>query len=163
MIMDTRRTIALIDDDRAWLDTLAEFLGDRGYHVHTAQGAASGLALLEKFDAAAAVIDFRMPEMNGLQLLRRLRQRWGKLPVLLLSGDDDPLLQTRALEEGAFAFLSKGTSPGLLLRLLLHTLSNAMDPNGPTAAGLLWRRLLPAVRPSGPWLPALPRRQSGQL
>jgi DNA-binding response OmpR family regulator len=161
--MDTRRTIALIDDDRAWLDTLAEFLGDRGYRVHTAQGATSGLALLEKLDAAAAVIDLSMPEMNGLQLLRRLRQRWGKLQVLLLSGDDDPALPTRALEEGAFAFLSKGTSPGLLLRLLLHTLRNATDPNAPVAAGSLWRRLLPTVCPSGPWLPALPRRQTGRL
>jgi CheY-like chemotaxis protein len=155
--MDTRRTIALIDDDRAWLDTLAEFLGGRGYHVHTAQGATSGLALLEKLDAAAAVIDFRMPEMNGLQLLRRLRQRFGKLQVLLLSGDDDPLLRTRALEEGAFAFLSKGTPPSLLLRSLLHTLSKAMKPDASVAAGLLWRHLLPAVRPSGPWLPAMPR------
>ncbi|HEY1861448.1 MAG TPA: response regulator, partial [Gemmataceae bacterium] len=99
--MDTRRRIALIDDDRAWLDTLAEYLQDRGYNVRTALGARSGLALLDEFDVAAAVIDFRMPDMDGLQLLRRLRQKRQDLDVLMLSGEDDPQLKSRALAEGA--------------------------------------------------------------
>ena len=114
--MDTRRSIALIDDDRAWRDTLAEFLQDRGYRVCTAENGGSGLALLERFDVGAAVIDFRMPDMDGIQLLRRLRQQRQDLNVLLLSGEEDPHLESRALAEGAVAFLSKATAPALLLQ-----------------------------------------------
>lgn len=149
--MDTRRRIALIDDDRAWLDTLAEYLRDRGFHVHTAQGARSGLALLEEFDAAAVVIDFHMPDMDGLQLLRQLRQRRQDLDVLLLSGEDDPLLESRALAAGAVAFLSKSTAPALLLRRLLQTLDGASNRHGQSLC--LLRKLLPALRRTGPWLP----------
>jgi DNA-binding NtrC family response regulator len=149
--MDTRRSIALIDDDRAWLDTLAEFLQDRGYHVRTAQGARSGLALLQEFEAAAAVIDIRMPDMDGLQLLRRLRRQRHDLNVLLLSGEEDPQLESRALAEGAFAFLSKTTAPALLLQTLLQSLTRATASHG--QSGHLWRQLVPMLRDAGPWLP----------
>jgi DNA-binding NtrC family response regulator len=146
--MDTRRRIALIDDDRAWLDTLAEFLQDRGFHVRTAQGARSGLALLDEFDVATAVIDFRMPDMDGLQLLRRLRRNRPDLDVLLLSGEEDPQLESRALAEGAVAFLSKGNAPALLLRQLLQVLAHAALRHGKSDE--VWRRLLPMLRAQGP-------------
>jgi DNA-binding NtrC family response regulator len=149
--MDTRRRIALIDDDRAWLDTLAECLQDRGYKVRTAQGARSGLALLDKFDVATAVIDFHMPDMDGLQLLQHLRHRRPDLDVLLLSGEDDPQLKSRALAEGAVAFLSKGAAPALLLRQLLQVLAHAGLRQGWTEDD--WRRQLPVLRAQGPWLP----------
>jgi DNA-binding response OmpR family regulator len=149
--MDNRRRIALIDDDRAWLDTLAEYLQEQGYNVHTAQGARSGLALLDNFDAAVLVIDFHMPDMDGLQLLRHLRQRGQNVEVLLLSGADDPLLESRALAEGALAFLSKATAPALLLQRLLQTLALAIDRHGRSED--LLRTLLPALRQAGPWLP----------
>jgi CheY-like chemotaxis protein len=149
--MDTRRSIALIDDDRAWLDTLAEFLQDRGYDVRTAQGAGSWLDLLEEFDVAAAVIDFHMPDMDGLQLLRRLRRRRQDLRVLLLSGEENPQLESRALAEGAVAFLSKATAPALLLQMLLQSLAHATARHEQSVH--IWRQLLPMLREAGPWLP----------
>jgi DNA-binding response OmpR family regulator len=158
--MDTRRSIALIDDNRAWLDTLAEFLQDRGYHVRTALGARLGLALLNDFDAAAAVIDFRMPDMDGLQLLRLLRQRRQGMRVLLLSGEEDEQLESRALAEGAAAFLSKATAPALLLQMLLQSLAAATAPGG--ASGQLLRQLLPMLRAAGPWLPVPFSKTSGR-
>jgi DNA-binding response OmpR family regulator len=141
--MDTRHRIALIDDDRAWLNTLAEYLEDRGYHVHTADRALSGLDLIDRHEVVAVVVDFRMPDMDGLQVLRRLRQRGRRVEVLMLSGEDDTLLESRALAEGATAFLPKATAPGQLLRTLLHTLAQAVHRVD----------LLPAPRRPGLWLP----------
>jgi CheY-like chemotaxis protein len=91
--------------------------------VCTADRPQLGSALLEKCEGIrAVVIDFRMPEMDGLELLRQIRRR-RHLPVLLLSSEDDPALAARALAEGARAFLSKTTAPRLLLARLRQLLT----------------------------------------
>lgn len=149
--MDTSPRIALIDDDRAWLETLAEFLGGKGFQVRTAVGGSGGLALLEQGDIGVAVVDFHMPGCDGLELLRQLRQRRRDVGVLLMSSDDDPRLPERALAAGAAAFLSKNLAPVLLLRSLLEVLSSLAE------RGVPWDRCLPVPRRSGPWLPMLLR------
>jgi len=99
--------------------------------------------LLDRHEVVAVVVDFRMPEMDGLQLLRRLRQRGRRVEVLMLSSEEDACLESRALAEGAMAFLSKTTAPALLLQRLLQSLARAVQGGA----------RLPAPRRSGPWLP----------
>ena len=121
--MNGSSPILLIDDDPAWLETLADCLEHEGFAVRTADRPQLGLAVLDKADAVGAVvIDFRMPEMDGLELLRQIRRR-RHLPVLLLSGEDDPALAARALAEGARAVLCKTTAPRVLLTRLLRLLT----------------------------------------
>jgi CheY-like chemotaxis protein len=122
--MNPSPPVLLIDDDRVWLETLADCLRHEGLSVRTADRPRLGLALLEKAGPVrAVVIDFRMPEMDGLELLRQIRQRRRHLPVLLLSSEDDPALAARALAEGAWAFLCKTTAPRLLLSRLRQLLT----------------------------------------
>jgi DNA-binding response OmpR family regulator len=122
--MNASSAILLIDDDPAWLETLADCLRHEGLAVRTADRPQLGLALLEASDAiGAVVIDFRMPEMDGLELLRQIRRRRRHLPVVLLSGEDDPALAARALAEGARAFLPKPTAPRVLLARLRQLLT----------------------------------------
>src|SRR5262245_57766590 len=92
--------VVLIDDDRGWLDTLSGYLRGKGFDVWTARGARPGLAVLEEHDASVAVIDFEMPDMNGLELLREIRERGQHVAVLLLSSEEDPRVAARALEMG---------------------------------------------------------------
>jgi two-component system response regulator DctR len=143
--MTTSSRIALIDDDRAWRETLSDYLGEKGFHVFAAEGARRGLAILAANDIALAIIDFHMPEMSGLELLRYLRRRPRRVTALMVSSDDDPSLAERALAEGARAFLSKTTAPPVLLRTLLQTLSRA------AAEPALW---LPIAIHRGVFLPA---------
>ena len=147
--MDTRGSILLIDDDRAWLDTLAEYLQDKGYPVEKAHGGIHGLKLLDRLDVSVAVIDFRMPGMNGIELLRQMRRKRSNLGVLLLSSEDDPALPTLALAEGAKAFLSKNSPP----RQLLHLLNETLAIYGYGDARPSPDRLLPVVRPNRRTLP----------
>jgi DNA-binding NarL/FixJ family response regulator len=114
--------LVLIDDNRAWLDTLADYLEQNGFEVRKANGGKPGLELLEKSGISVAVVDFNMPEMNGLELLRELRERQKNVAVLVLSSEEDPEISQRVLEEGAKAFLSKSTTPVKLLRALLQAL-----------------------------------------
>jgi len=120
--MNPTLQLLLIDDNRAWLDTLADFLEQHGFEVNTAEGGRPGLDLLEQSGIRVAVVDFNMPEMSGLELLRELRERHKNVAVLVLSGEEDPDLPQRVLEEGAKAFLSKSTAPVQLLRELLQAL-----------------------------------------
>jgi DNA-binding response OmpR family regulator len=135
--------VALIDDDRNWLDTLAEYLGDRGYRVETALGGSRGLRLLERGGVGLAVVDFHMPDLDGLELLRQLRRRRLNVDVLLMSSDDDPALATRVRAAGAAGFLSKNTPPGLLLRALTQTLSSVLAEMARRPDLSPWDRFLP--------------------
>lgn len=121
--MNANREILLIDDNPTWRDTLADFLRSRGFAVQTAGQGDTGLELLVQCKPQLAVIDFQMPGLNGLELLRALRRTGTRVNVLLLSSEDDPELPARALAEGARAFLSKTLPPSELLKTLLTTLS----------------------------------------
>jgi CheY-like chemotaxis protein len=120
--MVTTLQLVLIDDNRAWLDTLAECLEENGFEVRKAEGGKPGLELLEQSGIRVAVIDCDMPEMDGLEVLRELRQRNKNVAVLALSGEEDPDLPQRFLEEGAKAFFSKSTAPIQLIRSLVQAL-----------------------------------------
>jgi CheY-like chemotaxis protein len=147
--------IILIDDNRSWLETLAEYLEDRGFEVHTAEGGDRGLALLEKNGVALAVVDFDMPGMTGLELLRQVRQQGRNVTVLLLSSEDDPKLPEQARAEGAKAFLSKSTAPGRLLRELVQLLIAASFEVAVVAVFATREdRLLPGPSPTIRYLPA---------
>jgi len=110
--MRATSSILLVDDNAAWRETLAEVLRDQGFNVATAEGSLSGQALLDQADFFAAVIDNHMADMSGLEWLPALRDR---LPVLMLSSEDDPQTVELAIEEGALAFLSKSQPPRQLL------------------------------------------------
>src|SRR5258708_11447350 len=95
--MDTSPRIALIDNDRAWLETLSDFLGTKGWLVHTAEGGLRGLELLARNEVALVVVDFHMPDLDGLELIRQVRARCQNLRVLLLSSEEAPELPARSL------------------------------------------------------------------
>lgn len=117
--------VALIDDDPLWLDTLADFLERRGYQTVSASAGGAGLDLLKKEPVKLALVDYHMPDMNGLELLTRLQESLQAPPVLLVSSDSEPTLARRALAAGAKAFLPKSSPPLMLLntikRLLLDS------------------------------------------
>ena len=123
--MDTSSRLALIDDDRAWRETLAEYLEPKGFEVYPAESGRRGFDLLQAKDIRLAVIDFHLGEMDGLHLLRRLRRIRRPIRAFLTSSDEDPTLPARALAEGAQAFLSKTIAPATFLQSLLQSLRAA--------------------------------------
>jgi DNA-binding response OmpR family regulator len=136
------------------VETLAEYLRDKGYGVETALGGTRGLRLLERGGISLAVVDFHMPDLDGMELLRQLRRRRLNVDVLLMSSDDDPALPVRVLREGAAAFLSKNEAPGRLLRALTKTLSAVFADMALRPPALSrWDRFLPVPRRAGLWLP----------
>jgi len=109
--------ILLIDDDRNFLDTVAELLRRTGYDVMTAEGGGRGLELLgsEASSIALVLLDMRMPGMDGLEVLERIVRFHPSIPVIMLTGENSIDLVVRAMKAGATNYIYKGSSPYELL------------------------------------------------
>lgn len=104
---ETRKTRLLIaDDDRLVLATLSDGLRAESYDVEVAASAAEALEAIAAATPDLVVLDVRMPEVDGIELARQLRQHT-KVPFLFLSGYADRELVQRAAEFGALGYLVK--------------------------------------------------------
>jgi CheY-like chemotaxis protein len=136
--------IALIDDDRSWLEVLSEYLQRKGFRVYTATGATEGLAMLREHSIPLVVCDYDMPGMDGLELIRTLHQQRANVGILMVSNQEDPGLVNRAMAEGARGFLPKTSSPTQLVRKLRQILTDLDDHCLRSSRLHLWQRLLPS-------------------
>jgi DNA-binding response OmpR family regulator len=109
--------ILLIDDDSRLAAMVSEYLGGAGYRVSLAANGASGLERLAKEPYDALVLDLSLPDMDGLEVCRRLRARWD-LPVLMLTARGDAMDRVVGLELGADDYLPKPFEPRELLARL---------------------------------------------
>jgi two-component system, OmpR family, response regulator ChvI len=107
-------TIALVDDDLNILTSLAIVLETEGYRIMTYTNGASAL---DGFKASApdlAILDIKMPRMDGMEMLRRLRQK-SDMPVIFLTSKDEEIDELFGLKMGADDFIRKPFSQRLLV------------------------------------------------
>jgi DNA-binding response OmpR family regulator len=109
--------ILLIDDDPRLAAMVAEYLGGAGYRVATAPDGTHGLARLDREPYDAVVLDLSLPDIDGLEVCRRLRARWD-IPVLMLTARGDATDRIVGLELGADDYLPKPFEPRELLARL---------------------------------------------
>jgi DNA-binding NarL/FixJ family response regulator len=102
--------VVIVDVHRLFVDALALLRGhdDRLEVIGTAGDGRSAIELAVSKQAVVAVIDVRMPEIDGLECARRLRVQSPKTRVILVTGLDEPSLPEQAREAGAVALLVKG-------------------------------------------------------
>jgi DNA-binding response OmpR family regulator len=109
--------ILLIEDDSRLAAMVSEYLGGSGYRVTTAASGASGLERLGKEPYDALVLDLSLPDIDGLEVCRRLRAQWD-LPVLMLTARGEAMDRIVGLEIGADDYLPKPFEPRELLARL---------------------------------------------
>ena len=117
-------TIALVDDDRNILTSVGMLLEQEGYHVRTYADGASALTALQATPPDLAILDIKMPRMDGLELLRRLRQA-ADLPVIFLTSKDEEIDELMGLNAGADDYIRKPFSQRLLLERVKAVLRRA--------------------------------------
>jgi DNA-binding NarL/FixJ family response regulator len=102
--------VVIVDDHRLFVDALALLLGhdDRLMVIGTAGDGRTAIDLAVSEQAEVAVIDVRMPEIDGLETARRLRKLSPETRVILVTGLDEPKLADEARDAGAVALLTKG-------------------------------------------------------
>jgi len=110
--------IALIIDDEAQIRRLLRFvLEAENYRVHEAETGQQGLIEIANHKPAVILLDLGLPDLNGLELLKRLRE-WSEAPVIVLTVRDDVQEKVAALDAGADDYVTKPFStPELLARL----------------------------------------------
>ena len=99
--------VLAIDDEVDYLNSLKRVLSRRGFHVDTASGGKSALAILEKSQFDCVLLDLMMPGMDGLATLSELRRHDQLTPVLLLTGRGEIPSVLSALKGGSDGFLAK--------------------------------------------------------
>lgn len=97
----------LVDDDPVALRSMARLLSARGYEVHAASGGAEAIELLGRQAFDVVVSDIAMPGMDGIELLREVRKHDLYVPVVLITGAPAVSTAVKALEYGAFHYLTK--------------------------------------------------------
>ena len=124
--------IALVDDDRNILTSVSMTLESEGYQVATYTDGASGLDGLTSDKPDLAILDIKMPRMDGMELLRKLRQK-SDLPVIFLTSKDEEIDELFGLKMGADDFITKPFSQRLLVERVKAILrrSNSKDPQPP--------------------------------
>jgi DNA-binding NarL/FixJ family response regulator len=118
--------VVIVDDHRLFVDALALLLGhdDRLDVIGTASDGPTAIDLAVDGGAEVAVIDVRMPEVDGIETAKRLRKRSPETSVILVTGLDEPQLVDQAKEAGAVALLKKGALHDQLKEEIIAAASN---------------------------------------
>jgi two-component system response regulator ChvI len=122
-------TIALVDDDRNIVTSLRIALEAEGYKIQAYTDGASALDGMVNDMPSLAILDIKMPRMDGMELLRRLRQHT-EMPVIFLTSKDDEIDELFGLKMGADDFIHKPFSQRLLVERVKAILRRSAPRDG---------------------------------
>jgi two-component system response regulator ChvI len=144
-------TIALVDDDRNILTSVSMALEAEGFKVRTYTDGSEALRALTAQPVDLAVLDIKMPRMDGMELLQRLR-RQSSIPVIFLTSKDDEVDELLGLRMGADDYIKKPFSQRLLIERI-RALLRRTDPGRESDAGAIVRGelVLDPVRHACTW------------
>jgi diguanylate cyclase (GGDEF)-like protein len=124
---ELQRTVLLVDDDASMLTFHQKLLASEGYHILTATSARDGFDALARHQVDVVVADYMMPEMNGIEFLKRVKQLYPSTVRLMLSGASDMHSLIATVNEGAiYKFLEKPTSARPFREALRHAFLEAV-------------------------------------
>ena len=115
---ETKKTILVVDDDKSILRTFTRILEKSGYNIDVAETGKEAMEKAENHHYDLAIVDIRLPDMDGTDLLAKLKKQLQNTVKIMITGF--PSLETgvKALDEGADAYLVKPVKPQELLALL---------------------------------------------
>jgi two-component system response regulator RegA len=131
----TDRTLLIVEDDKSFLQRLARAMEGRGFTVATAESVAEGLMQLETGSPAFAVVDMRLGDGNGLEVISALKRRRPDARALILTGYGNIATAVNAVKMGAVDYLAKPVDADDVVAALLALDGNpALPPENPMSA-----------------------------
>jgi len=128
-----RRTIALVDDDQNILTSVSIALETEGYRVKTYKDGEEALRGIGQQPVDMAILDIKMPRMDGMELLQNLRQT-SQLPIIFLTSKDDEIDELLGFRMGADDYIKKPFSQRLLIERI-RALMRRVEATGDTPTG----------------------------
>ncbi len=128
-------SLLIVDDDKAFLMRLARAMESRGYAVRTAETVAEGLTAIEESAPAFAVIDMRLADGNGLDVITKLKERRPDARGIILTGYGNIATAVTAVKLGAFDYLAKpADADEVHAALMAQSSGRAEPPENPMSA-----------------------------
>jgi two-component system response regulator RegA len=137
------RTLLIVEDDKSFLQRLARAMESRGFAVTTAETVADGLTYLETASPAYAVVDMRLEDGNGLDVISALKKRRPDARAIILTGYGNIATAVNAVKLGAVDYLSKPADADDVVAALLALDGRKADPpeNPMSADRVRWEHI----------------------
>ena len=100
-------SLLLVDDEEGFVNVIANRLGKRGINTVKATSGTAGIQALRKKDFDVAVLDLKMEDMDGIEVLKIFKKMVPGMPVIMLTGHGSARAAKEGIEQGAFDYLSK--------------------------------------------------------
>ena len=107
----------IVDDEQDVVDNVSELFTLRNYSVITATSGTKALELIEKENPNIIILDIRMPDISGMEVLKEVRKNYPKMRVIMLTGVEDEATKNMAMGLGASGYLTKPYSYSELMDL----------------------------------------------
>ncbi len=137
---ESQGRLLLVDDEAPVLEVLNEYFSSQGYAVETASTGADALTVAQHYRPDLVLLDIRMPGMDGVEVLKKLRELDPDLAVIMVTANEDSALARETLKIGAFDYVSKPFDFGHLDRAVSAAIvhSGGLAPVGTTEATPDW-------------------------
>ena len=130
-IINTKGNLLIIDDDEILCDRLAKAMQKRGYEVRTAYTVQNGIAAAKEFEPEFAIIDLRLSDGNGLQIVEEIRNIVDDCRIVMLTAYGNIATAVAAVKAGAVDYLAKPADADSIERALLQTGDTGDMPEPP--------------------------------
>jgi two-component system response regulator RegA len=141
--MPSDRSLLIVEDDKSFLQRLARAMESRGFAVTTAESVAEGIAQLETASPAFAVVDMRLEDGNGLDVISALKRRRPDARAIILTGYGNIATAVNAVKLGAVDYLSKPVDADDVVAALLALEGRKAEPpeNPMSADRVRWEHI----------------------
>ena len=129
--------ILIIEDDISFSGLMAAFLKKNGHTTALAGSAARGKAMLAQEPFDLMLLDYRLPDGNGLDVLSATHRQYAELPVIIMTSFHDIRTAVKAIRSGAFDYITKPVNPDELLMVLEDALSRKAKSPPPDSPGFI--------------------------
>lgn len=142
--MSDERTIRLniVDDEDLVRNSLATVLRVADYQVETFSSGVDFIKALPELDPDCVILDVRMPQMNGLDVLDIVKQHKQRTPVIMISGYADIPMAVKAIQTGAADFIEKPVDAEAVLKVVARACGNARQTDDEDASGAEFEAVL---------------------
>jgi len=140
---DEDKTLLVVDDDQPFRQRLSRAMGNRGFTVESAESIAEALDMAQRRPPAYAVVDMRLEDGNGLDLVPRLRALREDMRVVVLTGYGNIASAVAAVKTGAVDYLAKPAEADAVAAALLRETDNSPEPpeNPMSADRVRWEHI----------------------
>ena len=123
----SRIRLLIVDDEKGFVNVVANRLGRRGIDTTKALSGTEAIQILRKADFDVAVLDLKMEDMDGIEVLKIFKKMVPEMPVIMLTGHGSERAAREGIEQGAFDYLTKPCELDELIDKIREAVSNGGD------------------------------------